>query len=56
MATTNGALTPPTLPDAATSPNSVAGLKRKREDDEDKPRPASRNAQTQRDMLEILQQ
>ena len=63
MATTNGALTPPAAPGPvrANSPAEVADLKRKREDDESQPHPlkdatSSRNAQTQKDILEILEQ
>ena len=59
MATTNGVLTPPE-PMPVPAPN-TADNKRKREDDdapakENSSTASSRNAQTQRDILEILQQ
>jgi hypothetical protein len=54
MATTNGALTPPA---SAATPSDTAELKRKREEDDTTYTEAeSRNAQLQRDILEILQQ
>ena len=63
MATTNGALTPPDGLEATQQPTVAYGVdnKRKREEEDAQTHPfedraISRSAQTQRDILEILEQ